>query len=116
MVRSLIRSEPIEHQVGTDKTFNIPLYDESGPLDVTGKTGEFKLYPAVPRRGRKPWTGNALFETSPVLTTGNAAVTITNIDLDGKSGPHWYSILITTTASGAIAHGAEGEIMLRRAP
>ena len=122
MVRSLTRAEPIEHQVGADRTHNIALYDDAGAaLDVTGVTAQFKLYKAVPRRARKPWSGDVLLtKTSAAgqiaLTAGQAAVTIADTDLDGKSGPHWYIVLITTTATGAIAHRAEGEMFLRTAP
>lgn len=122
MTRTLVRAEPIEHQVGADKTHNITLYDDDGTLlDVTGKTAAFKLYDGIPRRGRKPWKGNAvLTKTSAAgeitLTTGNAAVAILDTDLQRKSGAHWYVVLITTTASGLVAHRAEGEIFLRREP
>ena len=120
MVRSLVRAEPIEIQVGADKTLNVVLYDDDGSLlSVTGKTAEFKLYKAVSRRARKPWAGNALLGKTSVageiaLTDGQAAVTIADTDLARLSGVHWYIVLITTTSSGAIAHRAEGEIFLRR--
>lgn len=120
MVRSLVRAEPIEHQVGTDKTFNIALYDDDGTLlDVTGKTAEFKMYKAEARRGRKPFEETSVLNKSTTagtltLTTGNAAVSILAGDLDQLSGDHWYIVLVTTTASGAIAHRAEGSMFLRR--
>lgn len=122
MVRSLTRAEPFELQVGADITRNIALYDAAGdPLVVTGKTAEFRLYEAVARRARKPWTGNAvLTKTSAageiVLTAGNAAVTILDTDLARLAGDYWYIVLITTTADGSVAHGAEGEAFLRRRP
>lgn len=121
MVRSLRRAEPSEYQVGADGTLTISLYDDAGAaLSVAGKTAEWKLYKAVPRRGRKPWTGSALLtKTSAALqialSAGQAVVTIADTDLDGLSGPHWWIIKVTTTAGGAIAHRGEGEIMLRAA-
>ena len=120
MVRSLPLAEPLDIFVGADKTLNIALYDDDGSaLSVTGKTAEFKLYKAVPRRARKSWTGNVLLSKTSAageiaLTDGQAAVTIGDTDLDRKSGAHWYVVLITTTATGAIRRGAEGEIFLRR--
>lgn len=122
MVRSLPLAEPLDIFVGADRTLNIPLYGDDGSLlSVTGKTAEFKLYKAVPRRARKAWTGNALLSKTSAageiaLTDGQAAVTIGDTDLDGKSGAHWYVVLITTTSGGAVRHAAEGEIFLRRAP
>ena len=122
MVRSLTRAEPVELQGGADKTLNIALYDAAGdPLVVTGKTAEFKMYDAVARRARKPWTGNPVLEKTSaageiVLSSGNAAVSIQDTDLDGKSGDFWYIVLVTTTADGSVAHGAEGEVFLRRRP
>lgn len=121
MVRSLTRAEPIEIMGGTDKTLNIAMYDDDGSaLSVTGKTAQFKLYKSVPRRAGKPFSGNPLLSKSSVageiaLTDGQAAVTIAATDLDDLSGLHWYIVLVTTTASGAIAHRAEGELFLKRA-
>ena len=121
MVRSLTRAEPIEIMGGTDKTLNMAMYDDDGSaLSVTGKTAQFKLYRSVPRRAAKPFSGNPLLSKSSTageiaLTDGQAAVTIGATDLDDLSGLHWYIVLVTTTASGAIAHRAEGELFLKRA-
>lgn len=122
MVRSLVRAEPLEFQVGADGVLNVALWDSAGAaLDVSGKTARFLMYEGVSRRGRKPWTGNAVLEKTSVagdiaLTTGNAAVSIDDADLDRRSGAHWYTVFMTTTADGSVAHGAEGEIFLRRSP
>lgn len=122
MSLSLRRSEPMEHMVGTDSILTIPLWGSDGAaLSVTGKTGEFRLYDARPRRGRKPWTGNpVLTKTSAAgqitLSAGSAAVTIADTDLARKSGLHWFVLLLTTTASGAIEQAAMGRIDLKAAP
>lgn len=122
MARRLRRSEPTELQVGADATLNIPLWDSAGAkLTVTGLTASFQLYKAVPGRGRKPFKGNVvLTKTSAAgtvaLTEGNAAVTIADTDLANRAGAFWFILLLTTTATGAIAHGAEGIVNIRAAP
>lgn len=122
MVRSLRRSQPQEIMVGVDSTVTIPLWGSDGAaLSVTGKTGEFRLYQAIPRRGRKPWRGNPVLTLTSAagqiaLSSGSAAVTIADTDLSRKSGLHWFVLLLTTTATGAIEHAAQGRIDLKAAP
>lgn len=121
MVRSLVRNELAEHQVGADNTLNIALWDGADALVVTGMTAAFKLYRGKPGRARKPWTGNAvLTKTSAAgeitLTDGNAAVAIADTDLADKSGSYWFILLLTTTATGAVAHRSQGQIELRAEP
>lgn len=120
MTRSLRRTEPIEIAVGVDSTITIGLYDSSAePLDVSNLTAEWKLFRAVPRRARKPFTGSAvLTKTSAAseiaLTEGNAAVSIADTDLALCSGPFWQ-VLELTNASGAVAQYAQGLVNVRAA-
>ena len=114
------RLEPLQHVVGTDGTISINLYDSAGAaLSVTGKTAKWVVYQAVPRRKRKPFTGNALLtKTSAAgeitLASGLATVTIADTDLDLKSGAFWHEIKITDSG-GSIAHLGQGELFLRAA-
>lgn len=117
MTRSLRRFEPIEHAVGTDSSIAITLLDANGdPLGVAGASAKWKLYLAVPRRRRKPFTGSPRLEKSSptgiTLATGLATVTILNTDLDGKFREHWH-VLQLTDAAGLVTHMGGGPIHLR---
>lgn len=120
MARQLRRFEPQEFAVGTDGELAISLDDASGtPLNVTGASAEWKLFKAVPRRRRKPFTGNAVLEKTSAaggiaLENGLATVSIADTDLDGKSGAHWHVIRITDSA-GTVTHFGQGELFLRAA-
>ena len=117
MSRDLRRFHEMEHAVGTDGTITIALKDSSGDaLGIAGASASWKVYKAVPRRRAKPWTGNAvLTKTSAAgeiaLTTGQAVITITDGDLDGKKG-RYMQILQITDSSGNITHLGRGELFL----
>ena len=121
MARDLRRFEPLELAVGTDSTLNIELYESDADLlNVLGSTAEWKVYTAVPRRRRKPFTGSVLLtKTSAAgqitLTSGNAAIALDNTDFASKSGLYWHFLQITDS-SGNITHLGQGELWLRAAP
>ena len=121
MSRDLRRFKEIEYAVGTDGTITIALKDSDGDdLNVTGSSAAWKVYKAVPRRRRKPWTGQSVASKTSTageiaLTAGQAVVTITNTDLDGKSG-RFMQILQITDSSGNVTHLGHGPLFLLAAP
>ena len=121
MSRGLRRFVEMEYAVGTDGTITITLKDSAGdPLGVVGASAHYWIYLAVPRRRKKPWTGNAELEKTSVageiaLTTGQAVVTITNADLGGKSG-RFYHMLRVTDSSAKVTLLGGGELFLQGAP
>ncbi len=121
MSRDLRRFHEVEYAVGTDGTITIALKDSGGDnLNVTGSSASWKVYKAVPRRRRKPWTGQTvLSKTSTAgeiaLTAGQAVITITNSDLDGKSG-RYMQILQITDSSGNVTHLGHGPLFLLAVP
>lgn len=120
MTQTLRRAEPTELAVGLDTTITLPLYDSSAALlDPTGYTATWKLFRAVPRRGRKPFTGTAvLTKTSAAgqitLSTGSAAIAIADTDLAQKSGAYWQ-VLTLTDGSGNVTQQAQGPVQVRAA-
>ena len=120
MSRDLRRFREMEYAVGTDGTITIALKNSAGAdLSVSGATATWNVYKAVPRRRRKPWTGQSVLSKTTtsgiVLSTGSAAITIADTDLDGKSGRH-VQILRVTDSSGNITHLGNGDLFLLSAP
>ena len=117
MSRDLRRFKEMEYAVGTDGTISVTLKDSSGdPLGIVGASASWKVYLSVPRRRKKPWTGNAvLSKTSAAgeiaLSTGLAVITITDADFDGNSG-RYAQILQITDSAGSITHLGMGELFL----
>lgn len=120
MARQLRRFEPLEYAVGTDGSLVIALKDSAGAnLSVVGASASWKVYKAVPRRRRKPFTGNAIeTKTSAAgeiaLATGQATITITDGDFADKAGEFWHALQITDS-SGNITHLGQGPLFLRAA-
>ena len=118
MARSLRRLEPVEHAVGTDQDLTVGLYDSAGDaVSVSGATATWKLYRAVPRRGRKPFEGAAvLTKTSAAgdiaLASGLATITIADTDLANRSGAYWQVLEVTASGGGITQYGA-GPVHLR---
>jgi hypothetical protein len=114
------RFEPMEYAVGTDGSIVIALKDAAGDaLGVTGASATWVLYRAVPRRRRKPFTGNAVLtktsaDSEITLTAGQASVAIDATDLSGKSGIFWQVLKITDSADGVTVLG-QGTVYLRAA-
>jgi hypothetical protein len=120
-MRSITRFPPIEHAAGTDLTLGIGLFADNGDtLEIVGgMSAAWKLYRAVPRRGRKPFKGNPVLEKTSAaggvtLTDGNAAVAIAAADLAGKSGVFWQTLAVTD-AGGDVACYGQGEVLIRAA-
>lgn len=120
MSRAIARFEPTEHVVGTDATLDIAIYNASGDAQsIIGVSATWKLFKAVPRRRRKPFSGTAvLTKTSAAseitLTSGNAAVAIADTDIDGKSGSYWHTLTLTNSDGDIVSHG-QGPLFLRAA-
>ncbi len=122
MSRDLRRFKEMEYAVGTDGTITIALKDSAGAnLGVVGATAQWDVYLAVPRRRKKPWTGNVVLQKTSAagqiaLTVGQAVVTIdSDSDFDGKSG-RFMQILRITDSSGNVTHLGMGELFLVAAP
>ena len=121
MSRDLRRFREMEYAVGTDGTITIALKDSAGAdLSVVGASASWRVYKAVPRRRRKPWTADAVLTKTTTgggvaLTTGQAVITIANSDLDGKSGRYMQILQITDNA-GNVTHLGMGELFLLAAP
>ncbi len=117
MARDLRRFKEMEYAVGTDGTITIALKDSAGAdLGIVGASADWKSYLAVPRRRARPWTGEIVLQKTSVgggiaLTAGQAAVTITKDDFDGKKGRH-MQILQITDSSGNVTHLGMGELFL----
>ena len=119
-MRAFRRLEPQEAIVGIDQTINIPLYNSSyNALAVSGYSATWKLFRAVGRRQRKPFTGTSVLEKTSAaseitLSDGNAAVAIADTDLSSLSGEYWQ-VLTLTDGSSNITQQAQGLVNLRAA-
>ncbi len=117
MSRDLRRFREMEYAVGTDGVITIALKDSGGAdLSVVGASADWRVYKAVPRRRRKPWTADAVLTKTTTgggvaLSAGEAVITIANADLEGKSGRYMQILQITDNA-GNVTHLGMGELFL----